>query len=430
MKLFNLFIALFIGLCIDTAFGMPQTFLFGHQLPLSVLVTAVIILLQFIPKHLPKGALFVTIDTSGLTAYVGKNYNKIIMDLINGLDFANDVRTHPGVKNKIRLMKFAVANGVRPFTSNEEGKNGNLIYSDHFLEVSPAKREIPIDPEEYRETYLSEMIPLGSAANKQPSQTVPFWPFTLAKIGEKIASELNDKTAFHGFDKSTATAINGAGHAVGNYITFTIDGVNEYFKCVATAAAGETPVTHPAKWVNVTAEAICRGVGTILNDYITVGDIVETATGAVATPAEAIAAAKELHRSHSVATKKGNIVQLMSFQDFELLMDGIDDIAKYAVYDQTRNENIQYLKIPGTFGKGLAKPASWFNNTRRVISGAAENSNGNLILPNIHFGTDVLGDMSQVKVRDVSLWQIILGYKWLMGFEFENLNELRINDQA
>lgn len=428
--LFNLFYVLFIALAISAGFDHPVLSIGGSPVPMFLCVTAVILILGLIPKKVPHGALFETIDTSGLTAYTGKNYRKIITDMINMLDFVNDIFVHSNVKNKVRLTKFSVADGIRPFSSDEETKANNLTYSDHFLTVNAAKREIPIDPEEYRETYLSEFLLPGSAATQTPSATVPFWPWTLSKINEKIAQEVNDKTAFFGFDLSDATAINvGSGHAVDDYIYFTVDGITEYFKCIATTADGETPVTHPAKWQNVTAEAICVGVGTLLNGYIDSSDITEQAIGALTTPAEAIAGAKELHRSHSTSMKKGHIVQLMSFTDFELLMDGIDDIAKYAVYDQTRKEKVNHLVIPGTFGKGLAKPCSWFGSSRRIISGKGEMSQGNLKLNNIHFGTDLLNDMKSVKVRDTNLWKTILGYKWLMGFEIENLNDLRVNDQ-
>ena len=429
-NLFNLFYILFFALAVSTGIGVEVVNIGAAPVPTYLLVAAVIVLVGMIPKNIPKGSLFETIDTSGLTAYTGKNYRKIITDMINMLDFVNDVFVHVGVKNKVRLTKFSVADGVRPFSSDEETKSNNLTYSDHFLEVNAAKREIPIDPEEYRETYLSEFIMTGSSATKPASQTVPFWQWTLGEISRKIAQEINDKTAFFGFDLSDATAINsGSGHAVDDYIYFTVDGITEYFKCIATTTDGQTPVTHPAKWQNVTAEAICVGIGTLLNSYVDSSDIVEQGIGAVTSGAEGVAAAKELHRSHSTAMKKGNILQLMSYTDFEFLMDGIDDIAKYAVYDQTRKEKIQYLTIPGTFGKGFAKPCSWFGSSRRIISGEGKMVQGHMKLPNIHFGTDLLNDMSQVKVRETNLWKVILGYKWLMGFEFENLNDLRINDQ-
>lgn len=426
--LFNLFYILFFALAVSTGIGVEVVNIGAAPVPTYLIVAAIIVLIGFIPKNVPKSSLFETIDTSGLTAYTGKNYEKIITDMINMLDFVNDIFVHSGVKNKVRLTKFSVADGIRPFSSDEETKGNNLTYSDHFLVVNAAKREIPIDPEEYRETYLSENIMTGSAATKAPSQTVPFWPWTIGEISKKIAEEINNKTAFFGFDLADATAINGAGHAVDDYIYFTVDGITEYFKCIATAGAGETPLTHAAKWQNVTAEAICVGVGTLLNNYIGNG-ITEIGIGAVTSGSEGVAAAKELHRSHSTAMKKGNILQLMSYTDFEFLMDGIDDIAKYAVYDQTRKEKVNYLVIPGTFGKGFAKPCSWFGSSRRVISGEGKMIQGHMKLPNIHFGTDILNDMSQVKVRETNLWKVVLGYKWLMGFEFANLNELRINDQ-
>jgi hypothetical protein len=428
--LFNLFYILFFGIAIALATDNYTLEIFGVPISYSVVFMGAVLLIGLIPKQLPSNSFFTTIDTTGLTAYVGKTYNKIITDMINKLDFVNDVFVHVNVKNKVRLNKFAVLDGIRPFSSDEETKGGNLIYTDHFLNVLPAKREIPIDPEEYRETFLSENLMPGSAATQAPAQTIPFWPWTLGEISKSIAKEMNDKTAFFGFDNSTATAINGAGHAVGDYITITVDGIMEYFKCIATAAGGETPITHPAKWKNSTAEAICKGIGTILENYVTSADIVEQGIGAISTPAEAIAAQKELIRSHSNSMKSGNILTLQSNTDFELLMDGIDDLAKYAVYDQTRKEKVQYLVIPGTFGKGFAKPCSWMGGSRRLISGEAKMVQGNMKLPNIHFGTDLMNDMNKVKVRDQSLWKIILGYKWLMGFEFENLNNLRINDQS
>ena len=371
-----------------------------------------------------------TIDLSGLTAYTGKYSRKIIVDLMNGLDFMKDIYLHAGVKNKVKLLKFEVADGVRPFSSTEEVKDGNLKYSDHYLEVTPGKREIPIDPEEYRESYLSEFLLPGSSATQPPSATVPFWKWTLQQVNDKIKEELNDKTAFFGFDRSLATAIKASGHSEGEYITFDKDGITDYYKCIGAAGAGETPVTHPDKWQDVNAEAICVGLGALLEEYIGNNDITQQAIGAITTPTEAVEGFKELTRSHKPAAKKGTIVHLCSYTDIELLADGIEDKAKYVVYDQTRKENINYLVIPNTAGRAVAKPCSWFGDSRRIISGPGRRTQGSLKLPAIHFGTDLLSDISKVKVREPNLWTVLLGYKWLMGFQISNLNALRINDQA
>lgn len=423
MRLIKLFLsltmALFLGNTIAFATGIHPSVPF-----------AVVTGLQLVPKQMVLGAIYTNPDISALTAYAGKHQRNLIATMINSMDAVGDMIVMPGIKNKLRIGKLNVADGTRPFSSTEEIGTGDLVYTDRFLDVFPGKREMSIDVEEYIQSYLSEFMPTGSSAQQTRASQVPFASFTWDRIVKSVAAELNNKTTWAGFDKSDATAYSGAAtYTAGDYITFAQGGITHYWKCVTNTSAGESPDSAAAKWQKVNAEAITTGLGTLIADEITGSNITPVSLGAITSGAEALAAFKELYRSFPTVYRNAGIIINCSWTDFDFLIDGINEEAKYVRYDQSAIEKIGGVYLPGSMNKCIVKPATWLT-TRRLVAGPLTRVNGQYKNAALLLGTDLINDFGQIETKESGLWDLKLGIKFRLGFQIANIEEIKVGDQA
>jgi hypothetical protein len=348
--------------------------------------------------------------------------------MINMLDAVNDMMFYPNIKNKLRIGKLNVADGVRPFSSSEEFQSNDLQYTDRFIEVQPAKRELLIDTEVYRTTYLSEVLTPGTGAKKKE---IPYAQFTWREVFKAMWAEINDKTVFDGFDKADAVAYSEAAtYNVGDYVTFTQSGVSHWWKCLTNTAAGEDPTDTPAKWQKTTAEAITTGFAKLIADEITATNLTAESIGAIdATAGVAKGAFLEMFRSMPQVYQKYGIVINCSFTDFDFLTDDLESITKYTRDDVTATDAANYRVLPNTNGRCIVKPATWITG-RRLIAGPAKKVNSQWKNQALILGTDLLSDMNQISMKDTELWTLKAGIKFLLGFQIANLEEIRVNDQA
>lgn len=419
MKLFySLFSLLFFSVAIATAADLPV-------LPIAGVITGVNLFMQ-----VPSGVLLAKgEDVSALTSYAGKHLNRLLLTMVNALSAAQDMTLMPNVKHKLRIGKLKVSNGIRPFSSDEEFGTGDLVYTDRFLQVEPWKREMQIDLESYRTTYLSEFISAGSSATKDKKSQIPFAQFTMEAILKQIAAEFNNNTVYNGFDGSaTAAWASGSTYAVGDRVTYTQSSRKEWFECITATTAAQSPDTHAAKWKKVTAQAIVKGINTIIKEEITASNISAVAIGAITTKAEAIAGNIDLYRSMDQPYQDGGVVINQSYNDFNLLLDSIDDTAKYVAYDKTTRQ-VKHIIVPRTNGKCVAKPATWITG-RRLIAGPAKFDGNNVRNQALLFGTDLLSDMNQIEFDTSHLWLLEMGLKALAGFQIANVDEIAVSDQA
>jgi len=374
---------------------------------------------HFAKKLAPKvtmSALYTSVDVAALAAYAGDYENQLFSTMINGLDIASDIRVLPNIKNKRNLTKLTANANARPFSS-DENYQGNLAYTPRVIEVKRGKVEMLIDWNDYAEDHLALEMGNGSGANKG-AESIPFAQYTWDRVLKSLASDINDKTSYFGFDNSDTSAYDNANHpfAIGDQVYEDTNGVRNYYEATAVTASGENPAGTPGKWKNVNAEAITQGFKNLIAEEITGSNISPVNTGAVTSGTEALAAQRKLFRSLPEAYKKMGVTLYQSFTDYEFLMDGIEDkITKYTKDDNTP------VYLPGTNKKCLVKPATWLSGSRRLIATPMEN----MIL-----GTDLISDMNEIKVLENSkLWTIPVGIKFALGFQIRDLDALRIGDQ-
>lgn len=371
-------------------------------------------------------------DVSAITSFAANNQKELIATLVNGLDIASDVMVQPGVKNKIPMPKLKVGNGFRPYSGSQEFKVKGLTYTDRFLEVKVGKRELQIDPEDYMGTYLAWVNSPGSSAAKKD---IPFAQFMWEQVILNMQREMNDETSYFGFDSSaTADWAGGSTYAAATKdkvkfasATNNPNGVKDYWMCIVNTSAGESPDTHPAKWQNVTARAVAPGLESYILAGIAGSTISPVATGAITgTAGVALTAFKKLYRAYSAPYKSHGIIISCSYTDYEFLLDDLGEKYKALKDDASANG---YLVLPETNKRCVVKPATWLGSSRRLIAGPYMPGDPGRHM-NLFMGTDLLSDASSISVKDTELWKLNAGLKVRIGFQIQDIEAIKVGDQA
>lgn len=314
-----------------------------------------------------------TPNVDAIAGYAGKNMGKIIGQILNGLDLAEDVTVVRGVKADRQLTKLTVKNGFRPFDSNvEDGNKDDLAYSGRTLSPKRGMRVLHIDTEKYRDTYMSEML---DPANPHK---IPFAEFVWKKVVEKVQSELNDTTAYFGVHNAT----------------------------------GDSAID------------VADGYGTLLAADILAGKVVPVQTGAL-TESNAVAAFTKVYKSLPAPLKgkpkaKGGKLTgaktraYCSFDAYEKYIE--DHTERFGKF--TGSEDAVYLK--GSAKSCQLWPVSWMGDSQRII-----------ITPksNMLFGTNRLSDLSKISTKK-NLWTVIAGISALLCFQYADEEAIAVNDQA
>lgn len=358
-------------------------------------------------------------DVSALSTYAGAHVGDLFKKMVNGMEAARHFTVLPNVKDTAPLIKLLISGGVRPFNSGTQFESA-LEYSDRKLVTGVAKKELLVDPEQYRGTYLSKYM--GASAN---ADVIPFEQFTNEQIVAMFGSELNDEAIFFGQDKANFVAFDsGDTYAAGDLITFTPSGdsVVSYYVALDTTTAGQSPTSAAAKWSKINARAVTNGIKFHLDAAITAGSIVETATGAINNSSVyALDAVREVYRALPTAYRKGAVYAYMGYNNFDLLTDDIEArISKYTALDLPSElglENAVY--VPGTNRKLIAVAASWMGDSNRIICTPKEN----MIL-----GCDLLGDANEIRTNQ-NLWTLEMGLKFNLGVNFAVTEAIAVNDQ-
>ncbi len=354
-------------------------------------------------------------DVSALAAYAGTYEKALFRSLVNAMEFRSQVGTILNVKGKLNMTKLVTTANVRPYSSTEH-MQGTLVYQPRVLETSRGKAEFPLDPIEYRDTWLAELMNREITAKE-----LPFAQFVMDSIMESVGAEINNRTFYFGFDKADAVAFDaGDTYAAGDYITYTpAGGVLHYYKCLATTTAGQDPEDTPAKWQEVDAEAFFPGLKVLIEDEVTANNITDVSTGVVNSGSTALAAFKELFRALPAPYKTRGAAIFASHTDYEYLLDGISD--KFHQYSGNQDGANKVLYLPDTDRKCMILPATWLNGSRRLICTDPKN---------IVFGTNLLSDFNSIKIVESQLWSIKMGLAFEGGVQIRDLDGIVVGDQA
>lgn len=270
--------------------------------------------MSLIPMDL-QGTFSSTPTVAALAAYGGKNEKKIFSSLRNALDLLKDTTVIPGIKNKLGLTKLTVGDGVRAYREQFDANDGDLDYTQRFIETELLKRDMRINPLRYRETWMSEVMKTGVNP-----QDLPFAPYVYEQISKKVASEVNDNAYL---------AVKGDGSTVAK----TFD-----------------------------------GLGTIIAKEITDGNLTPIATG-VATATNAVSIAEKMMKSMPVMYRNNGFDIFCSYGFWDLYQEDYRERYKKFVEPNTNGE----FFIDSTKRKIKMTPVTWMGESGRLIASPVEN---------------------------------------------------------
>jgi len=352
-------------------------------------------------------------DISALAAYSGRYEKSLFSTLVNSLDAVSDVTLIQDVKHTLNLTKLRAGDGARPYSATFQGTGTDLQYTNRKLVVELGKRDLEIEPMKYRSSFMAEQLSRGVNALE-----IPYAAYVWEQIVKELAAEINDKTIYFGFDKSTAAAYSAATtYSVGDYITFTgTNGITDYYKCISATTAGQSPTTHAAKWQKVNAEAICVGFAKLIADAITANSLTPVATGAI-TDADAYGQFTEMYRSLPVAYQKAGVNIYGSFDSVYALQDDFESkVSKYTERDPATGE----IYLAKTNRKCKVVAASWMGSSGRLIATPKEN---------LLIGTDLLSDLNKIRTKE-NLRTLEVGIDFALGTQIRDLDAIRVNNVA
>jgi hypothetical protein len=352
-------------------------------------------------------------NISALAAYAGKNEQKLFSTLFNKFDALNDLTLFQDIKVATQMTKLKAGKGARPGSKTFQSSGQDLVYSGTTLTPTWGKRDLSISPTDYNSTWMAEIKSRGV----NPKE-IPFAAYVWNQVMIELAAELNDNTIYFGFDKADASAYSsGSTYAVGDYITFDTPstGLSDYYKCLAITTTGQSPVTHPAKWQMVNAEAICIGFGKRISDGVDNGDTTPVSTGAVDNT-DAYAQFTEMFRSMPVAYRKSGICIFASFNSTDALADDFENkVTKYTEVDQATGK----IYLSKTSRMCEIVPATWMGESGRLIA----TPKSNLVI-----GTDAVSDLNKIVTLE-GLRQIDAAIDYSLGTVVRDWEAIRVNDQ-
>jgi hypothetical protein len=346
-------------------------------------------------------------NVAALTVYPGTYEKKLFSTLINALKASLHATIVPGVKYKMNMTKLKVQAGAKPYSNDFTGSTSDLTYTPRVLEVETGKRELQIDVEEFRTTYLSEVMSAGV-----DPKDLPFAAYVWTEVMKALAAEINDSTAYLGVGQSGVTTwASGTAYAVGDKVRFG----NDYFICNTITTAGQSPTTHAAKWTAANAKMIAKGWGTIIAEEITGGGLTVTSIGSIA-DSTAKAQFDDFARAMDPAYQEAGFNIYCSVNNAWKYNDDYED--KVGKYVQLNKNG--FATLSGFGDRVQVIPATWMGNSGRLIATPKEN---------LLMGVDALSDLNKINVFP-SDWTIKVGMAFRIGFQFRDLAAMKISDVA
>lgn len=358
-------------------------------------------------------------DISLIAGYAGDHKGDLIRRAVLGMEAARHLTVLPNVKDQTPLISLSITKGLRPYTSTPLYE-AEIGHGNRILKTGLGKKEFEIDPQRYRNTYLSKYMP-GSATDK----AIPFEQFANEAMIEEFGNEWNESVIFFGLDKSRFTVLNPAIVNNAGTLCFVDTGSKrDYYRVVTTTTANDTPANAAAKFEKINSRAVADGLQIHITEAITAGTLVPVTTGAINNAVATTTGAeiyKKVYRALDPGYRKGVVYAYGSYNSFDKLMDSIEEKQKFTVTDPTTNQIADDMAyVPGTNRKLIAVACGWMGASERIICTPKEN---------VIFGTDLLSDANTI-VTKANLWTMEMGQLLNGGTNFVLMDAVRVNDRA
>lgn len=349
-------------------------------------------------------------DIEAIKNYIEVYDKKLINQMLNGLDVAKDLPVLRDVREPRHLKKMVVDPGARRLNTDIHKAKGGRKWTERILTPQGAMKIINIVPEDVRKSFMSSMLDPNA-------KDLPFAAWVWEQEFAKLAQEINDNF-YYSFNPGSIETFDAVETYEEDDLVYFKDIV---YKCIEDTTAGQSPETHPAKWEDVDNQVICDGPDHIIEEELTAGKLLVAGSGGAFDNDSGYDAVLDMWDTIPEAHKNRRMVLHCSY-------DAQSDIAlaqnkKFGTGQGIGGVDIEQGKpfiVKGTGGRLTLVPHTWMLDSRRLI----------ITLPgNAVLGMNQVGDASKVgKIVDT-----LHGYdaivKWMIGFQFRDLEVLYVNDQ-
>lgn len=350
-------------------------------------------------------------DISALQGYVTKYDRTLINQMLNGLDVVRDLNVLRNVREPYALPKMVVDKGVRRHNLDIETAKGGRSWSERILTPYLGMKIIKIIPEEVRESFMSSLLDPNA-------KELPFAQWVWEQEFAKIAAELNDN--FYLQTRPTVAAYSAsATYAANAHILFN----DVVYKNISgsTTTAGDSPISAAAKWQDVDNQVMYDGPDAIIKAEIAGGDLTAVGTGTF-NETDAYAYVKDMWGAVTEAHKNQGMVAYVSYDVAADLAENVNSLfgSGKGIGGVDVEEGREFI-LKNTGGRLRVKPCTWMGASRRIIITHSTN-------PVI--GLNQASDAQKVGKVVETLHGYRAIVKFMMGFQFRDLETLYVNDQA
>lgn len=350
-------------------------------------------------------------NTTALQNYAGTFSKELIGRTLNGLDIVGHCKVLYNLTAPLNLTKLLVNGGIRPLDTavNKADKPGR-VWSKRTLTPRTGMKIFQVIPAELMGTWQSEMLDPNA-------KDVPFAQWVWEQEFSKLAQELNDNIAYAEFHGDAADFDAATVYQVGDVFVY---GANrDIYKTVTLTTAGQTPDSNAAKFTKINQLAICDGPLTIIKNELAATNITAVATNAFSST-NAVAELRKIWKAAPVAIRNKSTKMFISYDVWEFYKDDYDtrygkgnSIASY-IEDQKK------IFLKGTSGTCELIPCTWMGSSSRVFMTLPEN---------FLMGTNVLSDISGIGKVVENLHGFDAICKFIISFQFADLEVLYVNDK-
>jgi hypothetical protein len=357
-------------------------------------------------------------DLSLIAGYAGDHKGDLFKKMVLGMEAGQHLTILPNVKDQTPLINLRTTKGLRPYTPTPLYES-ELQYAKRTLTTGLGKKEFLLDPQAYRNSYLSKYM--GASAN---DNRIPFEQFTNEVIVDEFGDEINTDVIYFGRDKSRFTVLDPAIiNAAGALRFVDTNGVRDYYIVITTTTAGDNPTNAAAKFRKINGRAVADGLEVHILEAIaggkaavTVGEITNVEDEVFAVPA-----IQKVYRALDPGYRKVLNYAFMSYDTFDKLNDDLEEKQKYTVTDPSTNQVMEMaLYVPGTNRRLIAVACGWMGDSERIIVTQKEN---------VIIGCDLLSDANQINTNE-NLWTIEMGLLFNVGVNFALMDAVAYNDRA
>ncbi len=348
-------------------------------------------------------------DVQQITGYLGKSFRALIGRVFVTSDITKTMTPVPNLKVTRPIRTVEITGGLRQLNTAIETPKGRRKFGQRELVPRGGMKILRVIPEEYRDTYLAEQL---NEDSKDISEAAFIWGQEFGKVQEEYV------TAFYNGKYVVPQEFNAADtHSVDDYRLFK----EVMFKCISAASAGQTPETNPEKWIDVDANVILDGPGTVLAEEITDGQLIPIATGAI-TESNSVAKHKEMWKALPEEQRNtGKYIIYESYDQFENYQSNYN--ALYGTGKGIPGSDLDTTKaitVKGTAGRLKIQPCKWMGTSNRLIMTPQTN---------MFFGFNNSPEHAELGKIIEKHHGFEVSIKHMSAFNFGDLGVLYVNDQ-